>query len=294
MSEVESAMSDVRTAGIVVTVTPQVGFAALAARIENLGVCRDPDRTDVATGIAGEPSFASWSASEGDDLEIDYHYDQHAGTRWLEVRGEDAAKRAAELAALLGGSSKGTVAELLAELMTPPRRTAGDRLGATGTLRWHAMRDALASAGPANMQLIVPMVRAGLRDPDWRMRMTAILAVGKLRLAALADAAIAAKVPSPGQFGVGSEDHRTLLALRQAAHDRAKGLPPSSGPGEDQPPDIAEKRRIYQEHLHGLLDGKLPGRAASAALMMSALLEPGCAGESLYPLRWRRWLERAD
>jgi hypothetical protein len=273
MGETESAISDVRAAGIVVTIPPQIRFETVAAQIEALGIRRDPDCTDVSTGLAGEPSFASWSGTEGDDLEVDYHYDEHAAARWLEVRGGDAKKRAADIASMLGGTRKGTVEDLLVGLMTPPRRGADDRHVAADMLRWRSLREALATAGPANINLIVPMIRAGLRDPDWRVRMTAIVAVGRLRLTKLAEEAMAAEVPAPGVSGLGSEDHRVLLALRQAAHDRAAGLPPSTGPGDEMPADIAAKRRAYQRHLHALLAGEAAEASDKAALMVSTLLD---------------------
>jgi hypothetical protein len=281
--------------GEVVTLLPQASLALVHDVLSSMQWRRDPDRTDARTQTPGELSLASWSRGEGDDGEVDYHYDEHAGARWLEVRGEEAAKHAAEIAAMVGGTRKGTAEDMLVDLMTPPRRGASDRLGATGMLRWRSLRAALASAGPANMALIVPMIRAGLRDPDWRVRMTAMLAVGRLRLAALAEETMAAKVPAAGKSGLSSEDHRELLALRQAAHDRAKGLSPSTGPGEGMPEDIAAKRRAYQQRLHALLGGEAADEGDTAALLIiGALMDAGQARPDRYPPRWRRWLDREE
>jgi hypothetical protein len=280
--------------GEIVTLPPQASLCLVHDVLSSMQWRRDPDRTDARTQTPGELSLASWSRSEGDDGEVDYHYDEHAGARWLEVRGEDAAKHAAKIAAMLGGTRKGTAEDMFVDLMTPPHRGAGDRLGATGLLRWHSLRRALASAGPVNMALIVPMIRAGLRDADWRVRMTAMLAVGRLRLAALADQVMGARVPPAGTSGLSSEDHRILLALRQAVHDRAKGLPPSIGPGEGMPEDIAAKRLAYQQRLHALLGGNAADEEDTAALLVGALMNAGHVRSTRYPARWRRWLDHEE
>jgi hypothetical protein len=281
--------------GEIVTLPPQASLGLVHDVLSSMQWRRDPDRTDARTQTPGELSLASWSRSEGDDDgEVDYHYDEHAGARWLEVRGEQAAKRAAEISAMLGGTYKGTAEDMLVDLMTPPRRGASSGLGSTGLLRWRSLRAALARAGPVNMALVVPMIRAGLRDPDWRVRMTAMLAVGRLRRAVLAEEAMAAKVPAAGTSGLSSEDHRVLLALRQAAHDRAKGLTPSTGPGEGMPEGIASMRRVYQQRLHALLGGAAADEEDTAAVLVRALMNAGHVRLQRYPARWQRWLDHDE
>jgi hypothetical protein len=254
---------------------------------------RDPDRSDARTSVPDELSLASWSRSEGDDGEVDYHFDERSGARWLEVRGENAKERALDIANMLGGKHEGTAADALAKALTPPRSGPAARPTASGTLRWRTLREVIAKANPVNMGIIVALIRAGLRDPDWRVRMTAMLGVGKLRLAALAEEAMAAKVPATGTSALGGEDRRVLLALRQAAHDRALGLSPSVGPGHGHSPDIADKRRAYQQRLHQLLAGEHPSDASDAAAMVAALLSPEKSAPPLPP-RWRSWIDRDD
>jgi hypothetical protein len=251
-----------------------------------LGLRRDVDavRQDSAA-----PAFASWTAPSLDDREIDWH--DADGQRWLEIRGRDAGVLADVLAAALRGQVADDPAQALAKVLTIRR---GDGLSAVGALRLRTLRAAVAAAVPENMLAVAALVSAGLSDPDWRVRMAAVIAVGKLRLAALADKAMAAKVPPAGTSGLHSEDRRVLLALRQAAHDCAKGLAPSTGPGEGMPEDIAAKRRAYQQRLHALLGGEAGDEGDTAALIIMALMAAGQARPDRYPPRWRGWLDREE
>jgi hypothetical protein len=252
-----------------------------------LGLRRD---ADAVPQDPAAPTFSSWTAPRPDDREIDWH--DADGRQWLEVRGRAAGVLAGVLATALSGRVTDDPARALAAVLTVPRHHSA--LEANGAMRWATLRAAVATAAPETMPLVTTLVRAGLRDPDWRVCMTAMLAVGKLRLAALAEGAMAVKVPPAGESGLGSEDRRALLALRQAAHDRALGLPPSTGPGEGMPADIAAKRRAHQQHLHALLADAAVKVAVTdtAALIMAALLESGQLRNPIYPGRWRAWLDR--
>lgn len=249
-----------------------------------LGLRRD---ADAVRQDSTAPGFASWTAPRPDDREIDWH--DAEGLRWLEVRGRDAGILAGVLAVALRGRVTDEPAQALAKVLTIRR---GDGPSGAGALRWRTLRAAVAAAVPENMLAATALVSAGLADPDWRVRMAAVLAVGKLRLAALAEKAMAAKVPPAGTSDLHSEDRRVLLALRQAAHDRAKGLPPSRGPGEGMPASIADKRRRYQQHLHALLASSEAEMDDDAARMVSVLLDARPAEPEAYPRRWRRWLDR--
>lgn len=248
-------------------------FADIAAAIERCGLIRDPDRGGVEIDGEGRPSLASWSGAEGDEREVDYRQDGMAGIAWLELRGSGAAELAGRLAAQIGARDIGTTEELLAGLMTGPSaaRRHGDT--ANGAGRWQMLRAAVAAYGPANAMLVRSMIRAGLRDADWRVRMTAMLATGRLRLADLAPLAMTARVPEAGKAGVRQEERRMLLALRQASHDFALGLPPSTGPGEGMAAEIAARRRDFQAKLHRLLGGDDIDDVRATALF-STLLGP--------------------
>jgi hypothetical protein len=254
-------------------------FETIARAIESRGLVRDPDRSSVEYDRSGRPSLASWSSAGGDDREVDFRCGAESSIAWLEVRGEGAADLAGALAADLGGREMGGSEELLAGLMTP--RHPGwraDRIE-RGSSRWHRLQAALAVYGEANAVLVRSLIRAGLLDPDWRVRMTAMLAVGRLRLSDLAPLASKARVPQAGRGGVGQEDRRMLLALRQACHDFALGLPPSAGPGDGTDAAIAALRREFQAKLHRLLGGEdiddLPARAIFRNLTGESSLEAG-------------------
>jgi len=221
-------------------------LAAVADAVERAGLLRD---ADAVPQDAARPAFASWSGAGRDDREVDYH--DRDDVRWLEVRGRGAEALTGALTEALGARPAADPAAAVARLVTGPRARPDAPLSPSGRLRWQSLRAALGAAVPETAVAVKALVIAGLIDPDWRVRMTAMLAVGRLRLAALADAAMAVEVPAAGRDGLGQEDRRALLALRQAASDRARGAPPW---GESDDPAIARRRRDYQERLHARLE----------------------------------------
>jgi hypothetical protein len=254
-----------------------VAFADIAAAIESKKFVRDPDRGGVEIVGEGRPSFASWSGADGDDREVDFHHDGHQGITWLEIRGGDAETLAESLATELCGRRVGSVEDLIVGLMTASSATRRQGRTEKESSRWHRLQAALAVHGEANAVLVRSLIRAGLLDPDWRVRMTAMLAVGRLRLSDLAPLASKARVPQAGRGGIRQEDRRMLLALRQACHDFALGLPPSAGPGDGTDAAIAALRREFQAKLHRLLGGEdiddLPARAIFRNLTGESSLE---------------------
>ncbi|WP_143744698.1 hypothetical protein [Mesorhizobium prunaredense] len=233
----------------------QAAFADVTAAIERRGLSRDPDLGSVEVDGEGRPSLATWSGADGDDREVDYRRDKDQAIAWLEIRGEDAAELAGTLAAELGGKSIGSIEDLVAGVMAAPSTVRRQERTEHASGRWHRLQAAVAVYGQANAMPVRAMIRAGLQDPDWRVRMTAMLAIGQLRLADLAPLAFAARVPQASRGGVSQADRRMLLALRQASHDFAKGLPPSAGPGDGADAGIAAMRRDFQARLHRLLAG---------------------------------------
>jgi hypothetical protein len=248
------------------------------------GLARD---RDAVSRDAAAPALATWSAPPPGDREIDWHDD--GGRCWLEIRGPGAGVLAGAVAAGLGGQIGDDSVMALAKYLKVP--TGDGSLGATGALRWSVLRAAVAAYVPETTLAITALIMAGLADPDWRVRMTAVLAVGRLKLAALADAAMAAKVPPAGRDGLGQEDRRMLLALRQAAHDRAKGAPPW---GVSDDPAIAAKRRAHQARLHSRLQNlpAIPEDRADA-LLLGLLGGPEALGQRV-PGAWRAWLGRTS
>lgn len=158
-----------------------------------------------------------------------------------------------------------TPAEPLAALLRVP---PGARDPANAARRREVLRIVLA--GPAEPMLTQALLAAGLDDPDGRVRMVAVLAVGRLKLADLAKRAMAAPVPAAGTDGFGQEDRRTLLALRHAAHDLALGLPPGTGVAGG--PDSRPGRIAHQTGLHGLLAGTGPSGDPRADALVADLL----------------------
>ncbi|WP_157217422.1 hypothetical protein [Flavisphingomonas formosensis] len=267
-SETEDALVVLPSSSLFVRVDGLAGY---------LGLLRDADavRQDEA-----KPAFASWTEARPGGFEMDWH--DKDGDIWLELRGEDAGVRAGALAAALGGRVGGDPADALADLLTVSPR-AGD-----GASRWVILREAVRAAVPENDVAVRALVAAGLADPDWRVRMTAVLAVGRLGLRALAGWAMAAAVPAAGQDGLSQEDRRMLLALRQAAHDRAAGIAPG---GSSPDPAIAAKRRAFQERLQERL-ARLPASAEDRAdaLLLALLGGREAVGKGV-PGAWSAWLD---
>src|SRR5215469_15791762 len=112
-------MAMARPTELTLLLHPDCGFAAIAAMLEELGWLRDPDRTNVATAIPGELSFASWSRDYGDDGEVDYAFDPETGRRLLTLRGEDAAARREAIADRLEIIATGEELADLAEVLAP-------------------------------------------------------------------------------------------------------------------------------------------------------------------------------
>jgi hypothetical protein len=292
-----AAMPPDETANELILALPDVAFAVIDGTVRGMGLPRD---ADAVAQSREAPKFASWTAGEGDDREVDYHAE--GGSSWLAVRGESAEGLAAALAAALGGRAVTGLDEAFVGLLTVPRgvgRAPGAATSGNGAVRWRGLREAVAAFGEANRPLVEALVAAGLGDPDWRVRMTAVLAVGRLRLASAAEAAMQAVVPLAGASGLDQEDRRALLALRQAAHDRALRLPPSV-PAIDVPVmgdmamgdmAVAKRRRDHQQRLHALLASTSDaGWDRSAALLAALLGGPAATGGPLPPA-WRGWLD---
>jgi hypothetical protein len=118
--------------------------------------------------------------------------------------------------------------------------------------------------------------------------MTAVLAVGRLRLADLAEQAMAAPAPEAGVSGLTQEERRSLLALRHAARNLALGLAPEADLAGEPGSAVMAKRRARQQAARILIDGgEAPGFGDDEA-MVAALI--GEAPASV-PQRWHAWLD---
>lgn len=158
---------------------------------------------------------------------------------------------------------------------------------AAPTFTWTAMRGVMATGSPIGPET-EEVVAHALGDTDWRARMSAVLAVGRLRLRALAGQARNAPVPPLGS-GVRDEDRRTLLALREAAAARAEGRAVERPVHSDAA--IADKRAAFLASVEAAVAGtELPG-PGSPAYVLHALVDPDAVVASgASPPEWREWL----
>jgi hypothetical protein len=135
---------------------------------------------------------------------------------------------------------------------------------------WISVLALLAGAAP-NTPEAEALVAHVLDEADWRPRMTAVLAVGRLRLPALANRARAAEVPALGK-GVTDDDRRTLLALREVAAARAEGR------ALDRPrhPDaeVESRRAALLADVEAAVDGTRLPDSDSPAAVLRTLVNP--------------------
>jgi hypothetical protein len=139
----------------------------------------------------------------------------------------------------------------------------------TAVLAWTAAL-ALIAEGAATPEAEA-LVSHVLEDEDWRPRMTAVLAVGRLRLSALADRARSAEVPPLGN-GIEDDDRRALLALREVAAARAEGRELDRPHHPD--PGVEAQRAAFVAEIEAAVAGtNLPERDSAAAVLRT-LLDP--------------------
>ncbi|MBJ3764454.1 hypothetical protein ILP92_17090 [Maribius pontilimi] len=84
---------------------------------------------------------------------------------------------------------------------------------------------------PGDPPTIAGAVARALKDPDWEIAVTAMLAAGRLRLLDLGPALARLRPPSGRRLGLAGQEPRLLLALRDACltrlgHPAGKPLPP--------------------------------------------------------------------
>jgi hypothetical protein len=75
------------------------------------------------------------------------------------------------------------------------------------------------------------LLRAGLADPDWEVRASALLLAGRRGVRALADAAASAALPADGRYGLSQTDLRRLELLRSVVLGHLCGRPPEGAVG---------------------------------------------------------------
>jgi hypothetical protein len=156
-----------------------------------------------------------------------------------------------------------------------------------GSILWRGLRQVLAAGSTAVAESRL-LVTAGLVDADWRARMTALLAVGRLRLAELAEVAAAVEVPDT-DVGLEDDERRARLALRDIAPQLAVGRPADSGRPVHPDSEIAGKRAEFVAKVTATIDGTGWPPPSHPAYVLRALVEPEAVRASAPP-QWRRWL----
>jgi hypothetical protein len=116
--------------------------------------------------------------------------------------------------------------------------------------------------------------------------MTAVLVVGRLRLAELAGAAEAVEVPGT-EVGLEDDERRALLALRDIAPALAVGQTADRPVHPD--PGIARKRADFAATVAAAVEGTGWPPPTHPAYVLRALAEPEAVRASA-PRRWRHWL----
>lgn len=302
-----------RPAELTLLLHPDCGFAQISAMLEALGWQRDPDRTNVATAIPGEPSFASWSRGYGDDGEVDYAFDPETRRRLLTLRGEDAAARRAAIADRLEiiatGEELAELAETLAPLsaaMAAGSATPADdelrrsiaRIG-EGEARWQLLRRVWRLGEGIPRALLAVLLGAALADRDWRVRMTAMLGAGRFQLRELTEAVAATVVPAAEPGALANDDRRILLAARATVGEMLSESPPA--PAEPEPSDeITAARTAFRRRLAGLIRGEHAETAGQGAfdrtrLLLTALITPEqLLARGSFPDQWYAWLPAAS
>jgi hypothetical protein len=270
---VERGWSDRREA---IVASEGIRFEWLGPLLGLVGLARDPD----AVPQGDPPEFASWTRSPGPSLEVDWHARSGEPAR-LEIRGAGSGRLASLIAETLGGKVAGDPETALAELLTVPPRAAPASAPAAQA-RWEILCATVRDEHALDEIGGRALVRAGLADSDWRVRMSALWAVGHFRLRGAAREAEAAALPKSGFPGLSQDDRRVLLAMRDLAAARSAGRPDTAKKGANAG---------FVNRIAGLLD-RLPERPGDRAeRLLAALLRRGAEGDqSRIPSAWKQWL----
>jgi hypothetical protein len=137
------------------------------------------------------------------------------------------------------------------------------------------------------------LIADALRDHDWRVRMTALLAVARRRIASLARRALKTDIP-PIAAGLRDQDRRALLALRDIAVARAEGRPLDQFRPVHSDPEIAARRAAFLSEVVGVVIAGTAPEPTSPALILQALAQPDSIPVSEAPAEWRDWLPQPD
>jgi len=187
-----------------------------------------------------------------------------------------------------GVEPAGLDADLSAVLAACARRhrEAGERVPCTHDLLAdlvHAARERIVDPDGRALTLLEIFVQppppaSGPPDPagpDWRDQAALLIAVGRAGLPGLAPLAADVEIP-PAAAGLCDQDRRVLLALRDVAVARARGvaftLPAHPDPG------VARARARLLADIEAVLDGTRLPDPDSPAYLLRAVVDPGADG----------------
>ena len=253
-------------------------FAGLARMLPLLGMVRDLH----GTTQQALPAQASWTRQPDLSLEADWSLDQ-PDLAVFEIRGKGAVRLGAWLSEQLGARRMPSKDDALTDLLSVPSGTVPLN-ATTAALRWMALCEVAKGDWPGDADLPArALVRAGLRDTDWRVRMTAVWIVGHHKLAGLGRETEAARLPELGHTGLRQQDRRTLLAMRALAAARSAGQRLEAKAASDP---------AFLNSLSDLLDTPPNAGGDDAAALLTALLQRDlAASERELPRRWRDWID---
>jgi hypothetical protein len=139
--------------------------------------------------------------------------------------------------------------------------------GSTGNklqiLRWFA-HDRRASN-----EDIEAVLRTALEDPDWEVRLTALVVAARLRASNLLDEVVRTPLPEETADGVNIDERRMLRTIQLCAIELLQGA--AVPPGSEAPPNT---RELMHNHLLRCLAGEPVAHHEKAFLFLTSLLSP--------------------
>jgi hypothetical protein len=155
-------------------------------------------------------------------------------------------------------------------------------------LRWAGLRQLADLAIPSSPRIEL-VIGGGLQDDDWRVRMTAVLAVSRRRLAQLARSAAMAAIPQT-DVGLRDGDRRVLLALRDIAVAFAQERPVQGLQPLHSNPEIAGKRARFLSQVLDFVEADVSPGPSNPVHLLRALSCPEAINLDQAPFEWRKWL----
>ena len=159
--------------------------------------------------------------------------------------------------------------EVLADWQTQhPGQSALFPLAGSPSQKRQVLRWLMQSSSTTN-SAIESILRTALEDADWEVRATAMLAVGRLRVTALASPVRTLALPDAPQSGVDPTTRRMLAACRRAVLALLEGV--SMPPPAATPPDTKE---AMQSHILRCIAGEPVQFYEVTFLVIHALTTP--------------------